>query len=1075
MKKLYFFLFILCICTVTGKAQQFSGQPLKEWQNVSVTEVNRMPMRAAAFAFESQTLAETRKKEHSAYFQSLNGTWKFKWVENPSLRPDGFYKDSYDTGSWDDFQVPANWEFNSTGKTYGFPIYVNHPYEFGVRHPHPDSLVQNIPDNYNPVGSYRRTFKIPESWEGRRIFIHLGGIKSAFYIWINGQFTGYSTDSKLEAEFDITPYLKKGENTVALEVYRWSIASYLECQDFWRISGIERDIYLYSTPQVDVRDFTITSTLDENYQHGIFDLKLNLYNYPVKPGEIATTPLYGKVGITLYDAEKRKIFEQNKSWEFSTRSDTLSFHAEIPDVRQWSAEIPNLYTLYITLSDPSGNILEVIPNRIGFRTVEIKKSQVLVNGKPVYFKGVNRHEHNPHTAHVLSESDMRKDIGLMKQLNVNAVRNSHYPTDPLFYELCDEYGLYVCDEANIESHGMGYRLDRTLGNDYRWQKQHADRIMRMYERDKNHPCIIFWSLGNEAGNGYVFYNAYVALKKADSTRPVQYERAEFEWNTDIYVPQYPDPNGFRWYALNRTDRPMISSEYAHAMGNSLGNFKDYWEVIENPEYPTLQGGFIWDWIDQGFEVTRKGKTFYAFGGDFEPDWVFEGKAKDRNFLCNGIVNPGRIPNPGAYEVRKVYQNIGTTLADSGNYTIRIKNKNFFRDLGNYYLHWELLENGKVVQSGRIDEINTAPQSEISLQLPVTHTLVSHNEYFLNVFYKLKTAEPLLPKDFTIASEQFGLTKFQSPVVMLNPALLKTSLTDTAWTVTGKDFSVIFDPRLGLMKSYKYKGRLLIESGARVNFWRAMTDNDHGAQLNRMRTSSHRIDGEDEDRRLREWKEAGKEVVPTVVITEPETGGLYRISSEYFIFNGDAKVSQTYTIDGNGTIVVESSISKVREAYHPMMPKFGTHLVIPKQFSNLTYYGRGPWENYTDRNSAANIGLYKSTVDEQFYPYVRPQETGNKTEVRWFTLTDKKNKGLRFSGEFPLEFSALYFRVDDLDPEPERKQYHSGELEKRQEIYLQVNYRQTGVAGADSWYALPLPQYRVKYGSYNYQYTIQPIE
>ncbi|MDR3189097.1 MAG: DUF4981 domain-containing protein [Prevotellaceae bacterium] len=1039
------------------RAKQANASPLKEWQNVAVTNVNRMPMRASAFAYETQALAEGRKKEQSAYFQSLNGTWKFKWVENPSLRPVEFYKDSFDVSTWDNFQVPANWEFNNTGKTYGYPIYVNHPFEFGAPYSQldPNKLVENIPSGYNPVGSYRRTFTLPPSWDGRQVFIHLGAVKSAFYIWVNGQHVGYSEDSKLAAEFDITPYLRAGENTVALEVYRWSIGSYLECQDFWRISGIERDVYLYATPKLDIRDFKIISTLDESYKNGVFTLTGEVCSYAVKGKEKAEQVV--QVSAKMLDDAGKTVVDLPLRFLFSGRTGNFQLIAEqVPDVKPWSAEAPNLYTLYITLQDAGGSTLEVIPVRVGFRTVEIKNAQVLVNGQPVLFKGVNRHEHDPLTAHVVSEADMRRDIELMKQLNVNAVRMCHYPSDPLFYELCDEYGLYVCDEANIESHGLYYDLDRTLGNNHRWLTAHLDRVMRMYERDKNYPCVTFWSLGNEAGNGYNFYNAYIALKKADPTRPVQYERAVHEWNTDIYVPQYPSPNGFRWYAENLADRPMISSEYAHAMGNSLGNFREYWEVIENPKYPTLQGGFIWDWIDQGFQVTRNNKTFFAYGGDFEPESVFEGKGNDRNFLINGVIAPNRVPNPGAHEVKKVYQYIGTTLANSQTYEVGVKNKNYFRDLSSYYLTWELVENGLPVQSGQVQSLNVAPQQTEKLTLPVTHALQSGKEYFLNVSYKLKTAEPFLAKDFTVADEQFALSDFIKPAFAPSQAPLTATQTEKEWTGKGKNFAVTFDLEKGVIKSYTYNGQKLIgDGGGQVSFWRAMVDNDHGAGSND---------------KLRVWHDAGKAEPAKVTVTQE--GAAYKIVAEKSLLNGDAKLTQTYTVDGSGAIAVDNSFEKVKGEY-PMMPRFGAGFVIPKQYSNLTYYGRGPWENYVDRSYSANVGLYKSTVDEQFFPYVRPQETGNKTDVRWLSLTDKKGKGLKITGELPVEFSALFYSLDDLDPEKDRKQYHAGELTKRNEIYLNVNYRQMGVAGINSWGTLPLEQYRIKYGSYRYAYVIQP--
>ncbi|MDR1340590.1 MAG: DUF4981 domain-containing protein [Prevotellaceae bacterium] len=1014
-------------------------------------------MKSGFFAFESRTLAESRNKEQSAYFLSLNGVWKFNWVEKPADTAAGFYREDFDDSGWDSFNVPANWEFNNSGKNYGYPIYVNHPYEFGVRHPDPKALMQNIPDDYNPVGSYRRQFTLPESWDGREIFLHLGGVKSAFYVWVNGKYAGYGEDGKLESEYDITPYVRRGKNVIALQAYRWSDASYLECQDFWRISGVERDVYLYSTPKVAISDYKIISGLDENYKNGKLDITVRLRNYDVKFRDTAPVPVKYSLRATVWDRNKTaKVYEQTQSGEFDTRTGTASFNAELPGVRQWSAETPNLYTLYLVL-EIDGKEQEIIPDRIGFRTVEIRNAQVLVNGKPVYFKGVNRHEHSPETAHVISKEEMLKDVELMKKLNINAVRNAHYPADPYFYELCDEYGLYVCDEANIESHGMGYSLDRTLGNNYLWLNAHLDRIMRMYERDKNRPCVIFWSLGNEAGNGYVFYNAYMKLKAADPTRPVQYERAVMEWNTDIYVPQYPSPDGFRNYALNRTDRPMISSEYAHAMGNSLGNFKEYWEVIENPEYKTLQGGFIWDWIDQGLKVTRNGRTFFAYGGDFEPESVFEGKGNDRNFLINGMISPARIPNPGAYEVKKVYRNIAASLSNASGYEVEVRNKNFFRDLSNCYLSWSLLENGKSVQSGRIDNLDIAPLQSKKYAIPLGGTRSKDREYYLNIKFLLKTAEPLLEKDYEIASEQFALTEFKSPDFAKagGTGSLKVESLSGTCRLQGKNFSVTFDLSSGLIREYKYGGQSLIVSGAQVNFWRAMTDNDHGAGSNK---------------KLREWFSAGKTEKPEVSVSE---GNPCTITVKRNLLGNDAEMIQTYTVDSDGRILVENSFVK-KQGQHAMMPKFGNILVLAGMYRNLTYYGRGPWENYIDRNYSSDLGIYAGTVDDQYFPYVRPQESGNKTDVRWISLTDKKGRGLKISGNIPLEFSALPYSLEDLDPEVERNQYHSGELNRRGEIYLNVDFRQMGVAGIDSWWSLPLEKYRINYDSYSYKYIIEPL-
>jgi beta-galactosidase len=1052
--------FLVCFC-ISASSQSSKETKLKEWQDVSVVGVNRVRMHAAGFAFETQALAETRAREKSAYFQSLNGLWKFKWVESPSQRPEGFEKEGYDVSAWDNFLVPANWEFNNTGKTYGYPIYVNHPFEFGkgwgwLQNNYTiDKLVENLPAEYNPVGSYKRTFTLPESWDGREVFIHLGAVKSAFYIWINGQYVGYSEDSKLEAEFDITPYVRKGENTVALEVYRWSMGSYLECQDFWRVSGIERDVYLYSTPKLAIEDFTVEASLNDTYQKGIFQLTVWVKDYTRKGKEKKALPphqvhatLFLENGIKMDNQMSPSVSEFEGRW-------LIGGDFPIPTIQPWSAETPHLYSLYISLLDEEGKTTEVIPVRVGFRSIEIKNAQVLVNGQPVLIKGVNRHEHSHKTAHVVSKEEMRKDIELMKQMNINAVRMSHYPNDPYFYELCDEYGIYVCDEANIESHGLYYDLKRTLGNNSDFLTSHIERVMRMYARDKNYPSVIFWSLGNEAGNGYNFYNAYMALKKADKTRPVQYERAEAEWNTDIYCPQYPSPNSFRSYGERRTDRPMISSEYAHAMGNSLGNFKEYWEVIEDPKYPTLQGGFIWEWIDHGLQVTRNGKTFFAYGGDFEPESVFEGKPKDRNFVLDGIIQPDRTLHPGTSEVKKVYQNIATAWSDSVTYTIRVKNKNYFRDLSNYYLSWTLLENGKPVQSDRMERLNILPLQTAIYTLPITYKRQNGKEYLVNIDYKLKTAEPFLPKDYSIAYEQLSIAAFEPSETTLSNAPLRVTQTGAEWTAKGKDFSVTFDLTTGLIKSYQYKGQTLLTSGPQVNFWRPMTDNDYGAGSNS---------------KLRVWHDAGKTETATVRVLQE--AGAYQIVSEKSLLNGDAKFTQTYTIDGAGTIVVDNHFEKIK-GEHPILPKFGNILIVPKQFNHLSYYGRGPQENYIDRNSGANLGIYKSTVDEQFHPYGRPQENGNKTGVRWLTLTDKKGKGLKITGNLPLEFSALHYSMDDLDPEQERKQYHAGELVKRSEVYLNVDYRQMGVAGIDSWASLPLDKYRIPYASCQYTYSIQP--
>jgi beta-galactosidase len=754
MKRFYFIFILLTQLSFVfaQKEKNTTQSKFREWQDVSITGINRYPMRASAFAFENQRLAKQGKKEQSSLFYSLNGVWKFKWVENPSLCPAGFHRDSYSVTNWDNFRVPANWEFNNVGKTYGSPLYTGNSYGFGALNPNPNELAENLPTDYNPVGLYRRTFSIPVGWHGHEVFIHFGAVKSAFYLWINGKEVGYSEDSKLEAEFNITPYIRSGHNTVTIEVYRWSIGSYLEGQNFWNVSGIERDVYLYARPKMDIRDFKVVSRLDKQYKDGILNVSAEINFTDI------ITPASCKLKLVLEDASGEEVFTEEKQQSSLAYNFFMNIEARLPNIKAWSAEIPYLYTLYLSLYDASGSLQEVIPTKVGFRTVEIKNARFLVNGQPVYLKGVNRHEHHPVTAHVLSAADMRKDIALMKQLNINAVKTAHYPNHPLFYDLCDEYGLYVCDEANIEFHGVGSNSKWTPGNDPNWHNIHLERVMRMYQRDKNHPCVVLWSLGNEAGNGQNFHNAYVTLRKADPTRPILYENALFGKNTDIYALQDPSPENFRRHTLNHSNRPMIASEYARAMGEGTGNFKEYWQVIENPKYPALQGGFLQEWMDHGLRVIRKGKTFYANANDFEQNPALEEQTKDRNSLMDGIINSGRIPRPGAYEVKKVYQNIATGVKDADDCILTVTNKYFFRYLDNYYLTWVLFEDAVPVQAGIIDELSVAPQQTVSLQLPVTYPRSPEKKYSIDVNYSLKTPEPFLPQDSKVAYEQLDLHK-----------------------------------------------------------------------------------------------------------------------------------------------------------------------------------------------------------------------------------------------------------------------------------------------------------------------------
>ncbi len=1034
------------------------GQNLPtELMTPKIVSVNRMPMRATGYAYENQELAEKRIKENSKYFLSLNGNWKFNWVKNPNDRPKDFYLTDFDDNHWVNFPVPANWELNG----YGLPIYVNQPYEFAghIKRYAQLNPPYDIPADNNPVGSYRKKVIIPQDWDGREIFIHLGAVKSAFFIWVNGKKAGYSEDSKLAAEFDITKYVKPGENLIALQVYRWSDASYLECQDMWRISGIERDVYLYATPKLDIRDFKVQSGLINNYTDGQLKIDIEVNSYKNEAKTYHSKPDTFSVDAKLVDATGKTIYsESTKAIEsvLGKYKTNIHFEKNIPSVNLWSAETPYLYTLYLTLKNKNGQVLEVVPVRVGFRSVEIKGRDFLVNGKRVFFKGVNRHEHNPKTGHTLTKEDMLKDMEMMKKLNVNAVRHSHYPPDPYWLELCDEYGLYVIEEANIESHGLGYDLEFTLANKKEWRNPHFERIKRMYERGKNHPSIITWSLGNEAGNGINFYEAYDWLKKTD-TRPVQYERAENDYNTDVLPPQYPHPDWVAAFGKNKDGRGLIMSEYAHIMGNSLGNFKDYWDAIEST--PGVQGGYVWEWIDQSFDTVKNGKRIMAYGGDFPLEGPVDENLSDNDFCVKGVVTAYRGLTPMAIELKRVHQFIKTSINEKD---LKINNTYFFRNINNVKLDWEIVTNGKVVEKGTVIDLNLQAQQSKTITLPFKVKMDPTKEYFLNVSYKLKTAEPFLEKDYEIAANQFALSgspaPFSQPVVSGNISETKTG---DILELKGKDFTISFDLKKGILNSYKLKGVDLIDNGPQPAFYRAPTDNDIGAQLN---TS------------LREWRNAYEQNDVTNAQYEKADNGIYTINFNKNILNGKAQAQQTFTVYANGVIKVNNHFTINAAPKFRSLMRLGNDLQVNKKFNQIQWYGRGPWENYQDRIAAADVGVYSQPLSKQYFPYARPQESGNKTDVRWISLTDNKGKGLRF--EFTdslLSVAALPYNIDDLDPEARKRQYHSGELVERNKIFMHVDMKQMGVGGIDSWGSMPVEKYWITPGAYQYSYLIRPIK
>jgi len=1025
-----------------------------ELQTPDIVSENRLPMRASAFAFESRELAAKKQKEQSAYFISMNGDWKFNWVQDPRKRLADFYKTDFDDAGWKNFKVPANWELNG----YGLPIYVNQPYEFagstktGAKLDPP----YDIPEDNNPVGSYRKKVNIPDAWNGRQVFINLGAVKSAFFIWVNGRKVGYSEDSKLAAEFDITKYVHPGENLVALQVYRWSDGSYLECQDMWRISGIEREVYLYSTPKLDLRDFKIAAGLDNTYTKGLLNVDITVENYRIDQHTLHSKPDSFFVSMELTDAGGNSIAKEESGLlqSLGNYHAKLSFRKELPGVHTWSAEIPYLYTLYLTLKDKNGNVLEVVPQRVGFRSIEIKGSDFLVNGKRVFLKGVNRHEHNPTQGHTLTKEDMRKDMEMMKKLNVNAVRHSHYPPDPYWMDLCDEYGLYVVDEANIESHGRYYSLETTFANDRLWRVPHLARITRMYERDKNHPSVVTWSLGNEAGNGANFYEAYEWLKQQD-TRPVQYERAEFDFNTDMIVPQYPSPDWLAGYSKSKNTRPLIMSEYAHIMGNSLGNFKEYWDVIET--HPKLQGGFIWEWIDQSIDTVKNGKRIKAYGGDFPLEGPVNENFSDNDFCIKGVVTAYRQMTPMAVEIRKVYQYIKT--AYEGNNRITINNSYFFRNLNNVELIWELMEDGKLVENGTVASLSIAPRESAAINLPIQVKQKEGKEYFLNLHYRLKEAEPFLEKGYETAYEQFALGKTLLPMTVTGKGNVTGAKSGNTITVSGKDFNIQFDASGGTMQQYSVQKQELLQQGPQPAFWRAPTDNDIGAGFNH---------------NLRMWRDAYNEGKMLAVANNANADGSYEVKFKKELLNGDAIQEQTFTVYADGKVKINNRFTAVKGKY-PLLMRIGNDLQLNKQYRNMEWYGRGPGESYWDRKSASLVGIYKQTVNEQYFPYARPQESGNKSDLRWVNFTNDKGKGLRVTAsDSLLNVAVLPYSMNDLDPGADKKQYHSGELTERNEIYLHIDLQQTGVQGMDSWGAWPLKEYRLPFANYEYSYWISPI-
>ena len=1011
--------------------------------NHEIFEENKLSPRATFFGYESKSIEE---KENSKRFHSLNGDWKFFFVKDPKQRPTTFQNVNFDDSEWDTIPVPSNWEVQG----YDHPIYLDERYPFTSKWP-------DVPNDYNPVGTYRKEIILNKEMLSEDVFLHFAGAKSAMYVYFNGEFVGYSQGSKTPAEFNITPYVQQGKNVLALQMFRWSDASYLESQDMLRMSGIERDVYLYSQPKVHVSDYFSYTNLDDSYTNGIFKGTVTIDNE-------SDQDVSRKITLELLQSDS-SIFKTSKMVEVSANS-SINFESEtiIKKAQQWSAETPNLYQLLISMEDiKDSKNHQFIKSNIGFKRVEIKNSQVLINGKAIYIKGVNRHETDPFTGHVVSRASMEKDIMLMKQNNINAVRSSHYPNDPYWLDLCDIYGLYVVDEANIESHPLAIDEKTQIGNEMSWLPAHMKRTQQMYYRDRNHASIYSWSLGNEAGEGEIFRTTYNWLKEKDNNRIVQYEPAGKDDYTDLYCPMYPKPEYLIEHGNSASDKPSIMIEYAHAMGNSVGNLQDYWDIIE--KYPNLQGGFIWDWVDQSLEYKNKeGKPYLAYGHDFHPDLPTDG-----NFLNNGLVDPYRNPHPHLSEVKKVYEPAHFNYR--GNSIIELENKNFFVDFSDKSISWKLLSDGKIVQHGEGIILNVPPQKKMDFILKnLYENLDKSKEYILELSLIQNIGTALIPKGHEVAWDQFVIQKGSNNIADQNPGNKLTSITKEGIIQIKNDQSSLeINSSSGEIISWQYQGKIITNHPIRPNFWRPPTDNDLGNDMHNW---------------ARIWQDASYGYKAKLVSApKPSTGGvLYRVA--YMLPEKEAIVEVGFELQRSGKLKVDYSFKEVKKGL-PNIPRIGMFMTLSKEFDNVSWYGNGPHESYWDRKTGVKKGIYSERIKDGFHRYLRPQETGNKTNVSWMEVSSKSlrltaigtNASLN-SSVWPFNMREIDFNADEDAGEsasglvPVTKK-HGAEIKIGETVQWNIDYQQMGVGGDNSWGAFPHEEYMIKPTPYKYSFTIIP--
>jgi beta-galactosidase len=1028
----------------TASAQSGSGPATPDWENPRVFEINREPSHATFVPYPDERAATRGETPISPFVQSLDGMWKFHWVGKPEDRPTDFYKPSFDVSAWKEIRVPSNWELEG----YGTPIFVNIIYPFQRDAP---KVTSEPPKDWtaykdrNPVGSYRRTFTLPASWAGRRTFLTFGGVSSAFYVWVNGERVGYAEDSRLPSEFDVTKYLKPGENTLAVEVYRWCDGSYLEDQDFWRLSGIFRSVSLVSRAPLRVQDFYARPVLDAQYRDAVLRLK-------VKVRSDAASDEGLSVEASLRDDAGKSVFGPitARGTASAGKDATLDLEQVVTNPKKWSAEEPNLYRLLLTLRDAKGKVVEVIPWRVGFRSSEIRDGQILINGKAVYFKGVNRHEWDERTGYALTREGMVRDILLMKRYNVNAVRTCHYPNQTEWYDLCDRYGLYVIDEANIESHGYGANEEQRISTGEDFTDAHVSRMSRMVERDKNHASIFIFSLGNEAGWGRNIEAERAWVKANYPEFNVAYEGGKSA-SSDVFNPMYPPPDELvPYWQKEGKGRPFFLVEYAHAMGNSVGNLQEYWDVLESRK--GFQGGFIWDWVEQGLlKKNAEGKDYWAYGGDLGD------VPNDDNSNSDGLVSADRKPQPELVEVKKVYQYVKVEPVDLASGKVRVRNKYAFVNLGFLRGSWVLEENGAVIEHGDLPPLSTAPGQAEDVTLGFKQPKPAPGaDYFLKVSFALAADAPWAPKGHVVAWDQFQLgAGLPVAIARTTSAFPPVGLNETAdvYEVRGEGFTARISKRDGALQGYEVGGREMLTGPLVPNFWRAPIDNDRGNGM---------------AKRQGVWRDAGPNRKVTDISAEQISSNSLRITARAELPAGKSTYRVVYTVYGDGSVDIESEVTP--EAGQPDLPRVGLQMRVAGDLRSVAWYGRGPEENYWDRKTGSAVGLYKTTVDDLPYPYIKPQETGNRTDVRWVTFTDAKGVGFRAIGAPLIAFSAWPFAMSELE-----RVRHPADIARSQDVTVNLDYGQMGLGGDNSWGAQQHAQYRLPASkSYKYTFRLEPV-